>query len=63
MANLTSDAYAQSTFSVISDDFTVNNASYYGADYAAIDDHGTAHVSILAPNGDAVSLTATTNLQ
>ena len=60
---MTSDAYAADTFSKIYDAFTVNNASYYGADYAPNEDHGTAHVSILAPNGDAVSLTATTNLQ
>jgi gamma-glutamyltranspeptidase/glutathione hydrolase/leukotriene-C4 hydrolase len=63
VANLTSDAYAFETFINIRDAFTVNNAEYYGADYYVPDDHGTSHTSVLAPNGDAVSVTSTINLQ
>ena len=38
------------------------NATYYGADFEYVpQDHGTSHVSILAPNGDAVSITSTVN--
>lgn len=63
VANLTSDAHAFSSFSMINDSFTVNNASYYGADFDFKEDHGTAHVSILGPNGDAVSITSTINIE
>jgi gamma-glutamyltranspeptidase/glutathione hydrolase/leukotriene-C4 hydrolase len=61
VANLTSDDWGLDTFSRINDTFTVNNASYYGADFYTPDDHGTAHLSIIAPNGDAVALTSTIN--
>ncbi len=48
-------------FKRINDSFTVNNASYYGGDFLGPADSGTAHISILAPNGDAVSVTSTIN--
>jgi len=35
--------------------------SYYGADVVPPTDRGTTHLSIYAPNGDAVSLTSTIN--
>ena len=44
------------------DDNTMTDPSEYGAVYYTPDDHGTAHVSILAANGDAVSATSTINL-
>ena len=59
--NLTSDNYAYDTFMKINDSFTVNNASYYGADFFTEEDHGTTHLSVLAPNGDAVAVTSTIN--
>ena len=49
-------------FQKINDSYTVNNASFYGADYITPIDHGTAHTSVLAPNGDAVAVTSTVNL-
>ena len=60
--NLTSDAWAIEKYRNISDTFTINNARDYGAVYYTPEDHGTAHVSILASNGDAVSMTSTINL-
>jgi gamma-glutamyltranspeptidase/glutathione hydrolase/leukotriene-C4 hydrolase len=62
VGRLTGDKMAYDSFLAINDSFTVNNASYYGADFYVPDDHGTAHVSILAPNGDAVAVTSTVNL-
>ena len=61
--NLTSEEWAQEKFNSISDFKTINDASHYGAVYhTPPEDHGTAHVSVLAPNGDAVSITSTINL-
>lgn len=63
VSNITSEEWAQSCFSQINDSYTINDPEFYGADYAEeAKDHGTAHVSILAPNGDAVAATSTVNL-
>ena len=59
--NLTSEDYAYMTWQNINDSYTVNNASHYGADFFAPEDHGTTHLSVLAPNGDAVAVTSTIN--
>ena len=40
------------------------NPEYYGVEKDSgfvPNDHGTAHIAILAPNGDAVSVTSTIN--
>lgn len=44
----------------ITDDET-HNISYYGAEISPPTDHGTTHLSIYGPNGDAVALTSTIN--
>ena len=41
---------------------TSTDPSDYGAVYYNPENHGTAHVSVLAENGDAVSCTSTINL-
>ncbi|CAG9813957.1 unnamed protein product [Phaedon cochleariae] len=61
IANLTSRAYAEGIRSRISDNSTSQDGSYYGATKSLTEDHGTAHISVLAPNGDAVSVTSTIN--
>lgn len=53
--------YANGIRSLIWDNKTFNDSEHYGAVAQQQADHGTAHMSILAPNGDAVSLTATIN--
>ena len=35
----------------IHDNYTSNDESYYNATFYQEEDHGTAHVSVLAPNG------------
>ncbi|XP_071051824.1 glutathione hydrolase 1 proenzyme-like isoform X2 [Onthophagus taurus] len=46
----------------IKDSCTSNDPSNYFGVYEQPEDHGTAHISILAPNGDAISVTSTINL-
>ncbi|XP_046389921.1 scoloptoxin SSD14-like [Ischnura elegans] len=62
MANLTSRDYAEWVVERIRDDKTSGDPAWYGAVSLSPDDHGTAHLSVLAPNGDAVSLTSSINL-
>lgn len=59
IGNLTSEAYATVIRNEIQDDVTFEDASHYGANVSSVEDHGTAHISILASNGDAVSVTST----
>lgn len=62
VANLTSMSYAAGIREKIFDNQTNQNQTYYGANTSLVEDHGTAHISVLAPNGDAVSVTSTINL-
>ncbi|XP_040563910.1 glutathione hydrolase 1 proenzyme isoform X2 [Lepeophtheirus salmonis] len=58
---ITSPEYGQEAFKLINDSFTVNNASFYGGDFVSREDHGTSQLSIIGPNGDAISVTSTIN--
>ncbi|XP_043254168.1 scoloptoxin SSD14-like isoform X2 [Colletes gigas] len=61
--NLTSRSYAYKTRIKIDDHRTWDDPTHYGAStLSSAKDQGTAHVSVLAPNGDAVSATSTINL-
>lgn len=40
---------------------TFNDYKHYGAEYSMEEDHGTAHISVLHANGDAISITSTIN--
>ncbi|KAK9752728.1 hypothetical protein QE152_g4046 [Popillia japonica] len=46
----------------IKDYRTCNKTTHYFGVYEPIEDSGTAHISIVAPNGDAISVTSTINL-
>lgn len=60
--NLTSRNYAHLTQMQIDDHRTWDDPNHYGAvTFGTAKDHGTAHVSVLAPNGDAVAATSTIN--
>ncbi|XP_075221568.1 glutathione hydrolase 1 proenzyme-like [Lycorma delicatula] len=59
---LTSKEYADYIRKQIRDDRTFNEASHYGAVFYNQEDHGTAHISVVSPDGDAVSVTSTINL-
>ncbi|KAH0810404.1 hypothetical protein GEV33_012386 [Tenebrio molitor] len=60
--NLTSPAYAESIRKQIKDNSTSDDPEKYGAVFYSKGDHGTAHISVLAENGDAVSVTSSINL-
>jgi gamma-glutamyltranspeptidase / glutathione hydrolase / leukotriene-C4 hydrolase len=45
----------------INDEMTNNDPGYYGANSSVQLDYGTGHISIIAPNGDAVAITSTIN--
>lgn len=60
LRNLTSKEYAQSIRKRIVDNTTFD-LDYYGAVLYQPDDYGTAHVAVVAPNGDAVSVTSSIN--
>ena len=59
--NLTDRTYADLIRSQIDDQRTYNEPSHYGALFESVEDHGTANLCILAPNGDAVAATTTIN--
>ena len=61
VSRLLGDEMAKTAYQNINDTFTVEDASFYGSDYLVTEDHGTAHTSLLAPNGDAVAITSTIN--
>ncbi|KAJ8923066.1 hypothetical protein NQ315_001615 [Exocentrus adspersus] len=62
LSNLTSTEYAESIRMEINDTSTSLDPKHYGAVFYSKGDHGTAHISILAPNGDAVSITSSINI-
>ncbi|XP_055681546.1 glutathione hydrolase 1 proenzyme-like isoform X2 [Lutzomyia longipalpis] len=59
--DLTSDEYAEQIRLKIEDTFTSQEPKDYGGNFHISEDHGTAHISLLAPNGDAVSVTSSVN--
>ncbi|XP_021342930.1 gamma-glutamyltranspeptidase 1-like [Mizuhopecten yessoensis] len=61
LKNMTSKSFAAYVRSQIDDDRT-HNTMYYGPTFYDVTKTSTAHLSVLAPNGDAVSVTSTINL-
>ncbi|XP_041372130.1 glutathione hydrolase 1 proenzyme-like [Gigantopelta aegis] len=59
--NLTSKEYGNYVRSQINDDKTQKTMDY-GPAFSIVEDAGTGHISLLAPNGDAVATTTTVNL-
>lgn len=59
--NLTSADYAEVLRQKIDDTRTYTDPSHYGAEYGTSVDRGTSHASIIAPNGDAISVTTSIN--
>ncbi len=62
LKKLSDDNFINEIRAKISDNRTFS-FDYYENKYLNKEDHGTAHLSVMAKNGDAVSLTQTVNLQ
>lgn len=60
VSKMTNQTFAELLRQKIWDNQTHRNASYYGK-FQFERDHGTSHLSVLSPNGDAVALTSTIN--
>ncbi|XP_028146343.1 scoloptoxin SSD14 [Diabrotica virgifera virgifera] len=60
--SFTSKQYAEQIRRLISDNKTYDDPEHYKAKYTWPEDHGTAHISVLSPEGDAVAVTSTINL-
>jgi len=60
--DLTSPEYIAMIRSKIRDDKTSQDPREYGAHYVMPEDHGTANIVVLSPEGDAVAVTSTVNL-
>lgn len=59
--NLTDVNFATEIRKIIDDNRTYNDYRHYGVNVSDSDDHGTAHLNVLAPNGDAIAVTGTIN--
>ncbi|XP_044585577.1 scoloptoxin SSD14-like isoform X2 [Cotesia glomerata] len=59
--NLTSRDYARAIKARINDSRTWNDAAHYEGGTQLLEDHGTAQISVVSPDGDAVSITSTLN--
>lgn len=60
-ANITDPKYADDIRARIEDNRTYQEYEHYGGLYSNVPDHGTAQISVLTANGDAVSVTSTIN--
>ncbi|XP_057325011.1 scoloptoxin SSD14-like [Microplitis mediator] len=61
ISNLTSKSYAEEIREKIKDNWTSNDPKFYGVITGTPMDSGTAQVSVLAPDGSAVSVTSSIN--
>lgn len=58
---MSSIEFAEQIRKQIDDNTTSDDPEHYGGEYQVVNDKGTSHVSILAPNGDALSITSSIN--
>ncbi|CAH0398398.1 unnamed protein product [Chilo suppressalis] len=59
--NLSKPSWAQDFRRLVDDRKTYQDWQHYGALFEGADDHGTAHLVVIAPDGSAASVTSTIN--
>ncbi|PZC79479.1 glutathione hydrolase 1 proenzyme isoform X1 [Helicoverpa armigera] len=59
--NLSNPAWARTFRELVNDSRTYSDWQHYGALFEGADDHGTAHIVVVAPDGSVVSATSTIN--
>lgn len=59
--NLTNYQFAMEIRKKINDFRTYDDVRYYGANFSIENDHGTSHINIIGPNGDAIAATGSIN--
>ncbi|XP_075977808.1 glutathione hydrolase 1 proenzyme-like isoform X2 [Anticarsia gemmatalis] len=59
--NLSDPAWARTFRARVNDSMTYSDWQHYGASFEGADDHGTAHIVVIAPDGSVVSATSTIN--
>ncbi|CAB3221838.1 unnamed protein product [Arctia plantaginis] len=59
--NLSNAAWARAFRARVNDTRTYSDWEHYGASFQGADDHGTAHIVVVAPDGSVVSATSTVN--
>ncbi|XP_073956860.1 glutathione hydrolase 1 proenzyme-like isoform X2 [Choristoneura fumiferana] len=59
--NLSNSEWAKEFRDLVYDNQTFNDWRHYGALFEGADDHGTAHIIVMAPDGSVVSATSTIN--
>ncbi|XP_063384073.1 glutathione hydrolase 1 proenzyme-like isoform X1 [Cydia fagiglandana] len=59
--NLSDADWARAFRDQVNDDHTFNDWQHYGALFEGADDHGTAQIVVIAPDGSAVAATSTIN--
>ncbi|KAK9883484.1 hypothetical protein WA026_001658 [Henosepilachna vigintioctopunctata] len=62
LRNITSTAYAKEIFNKIKDNSTSEDPEFYGGVMYSKPNHGTAHISVISEEGDAVSVTSSVNI-
>jgi gamma-glutamyltranspeptidase/glutathione hydrolase/leukotriene-C4 hydrolase len=61
MKNFTSQEYIDEIFKKINDSTAFQQSYYNPSGQLTPNDHGTGHMSVIAPNGDCAALTSTIN--
>ena len=61
MKNFTSPKYIDEIFKKINDNTVLPLYDYQASGHSTPQDHGTAHMSVVGPNGDCAALTSTIN--
>lgn len=61
MREMLTEKFAREIWEKIHDGATQADVDEYGAESVSPSDHGTSHISIIAPNGDAISVTSSIN--